>query len=1196
MSLSDSMNSSSSANPASNTGKIASQQQQEEINRLLISNPLFSPLHQQQLQQYYTAAAAAGYFNFHPQQLQLLQQQQQFLLQQQLSPIGKSAPIASMPSNTPSTATEKFLTLNTQTEHVAHNNHSNGYSNHAGSAHSTTTGSASVSIPAAIKPPISPAASVRSYSARFERQQAAHTPKSSSTSAARRGSVKKPRSAGIMAANPAAISAAIGLDVITNDKALFSPSMAEAVSLSLNNPQNSELAEHLLTQRESYSTWLSAESEETRRGIKKISAELTESVKLWLNRLEEGLFLRFQATMEPNCYHFGSKQLILTFLNNHLMVRVGGGYCSLAEFIQIGMNIEGRKALRLISREELIVLALQMQERLFSAVSYKATVQQQQETVQNDQKLALKQQQQICALYNGLEKQLKTALRETMGLCKADKSENQEEVKEQEEFNENNAGNGQNLNDLTEINPTLQLLQLFNNSPLVNMAFALKSAVKQQNSSAAEVESQLNNKLLSLQSLLLSTQSTAKQQSAVISDLLEENKQLSKQIERLNKEGELNSLQNSYKTAENREELAKFKQDLANSEEENRILQLEWRERLEKIMGEVKNKLGNAEEHRLAEKNKLEEQIRRLTEELHVSKSDNINLISQKNSVESQLSAVSMRLDDQNKQLNIILSARESSEKQLIYYRALEKEHELCSTRLNQEKSLFETYKEEKATELQQLYSNSEREIDKVYNETDLELKQMNKLREQQLHSLRQELEGKITAISAEKQEKIELLTQQINLLINNNINGELSGLNSSNADDDLFNIDITKWTDRRNTSFLRENRENQANQGQNSAPNSSAGGLLTEFLTICNRYKKIRDKFSGAEQELAQTKAKLALSTQNSTSELAELRAVKLQQQQQINSLIRDLSLARDEHEKAVERMRRECEDWKFEAEDTEERMSQFKSDMELEMAQIKREVDQKERASKENIQFERESLQNSIKRAEKSIESLRSQLSSGDKQQKQLEKELEDEIKSHDSNRKEWQLVKIALEDRIEMLKNRDKRLKPLYDGVVAKVEAFRELVRQFKHGMGEMEGFKLLVLQTQQQIASAYEKSSSQINEYIDKYHNEMKLRKKFFDQVQELKGNIRVFCRARPLNERDLMNSHTCALTFPTGSDGDKNLITLQNEKGQPQKFEFDRVFTPEDDQSAVFSEAEGLVMSFMDGYNVCVFAYGQTGSG
>ncbi|VAI11831.1 unnamed protein product [Triticum turgidum subsp. durum] len=110
---------------------------------------------------------------------------------------------------------------------------------------------------------------------------------------------------------------------------------------------------------------------------------------------------------------------------------------------------------------------------------------------------------------------------------------------------------------------------------------------------------------------------------------------------------------------------------------------------------------------------------------------------------------------------------------------------------------------------------------------------------------------------------------------------------------------------------------------------------------------------------------------------------------------------------------------------------------------------------------------------------------------------------------------------------------------------------------------------------------------------KYHEEMAKRKKLHNIVQETKGNIRVFCRCRPLSKDETSSGYKCVVDFDGANDGD---IGIMNGGTAKKTFKFDRVYTPKDDQAEVYADASPLVTSVLDGYNVCIFAYGQTGTG
>nr|QWT43334.1 kinesin-like protein KIN14E [Citrullus lanatus] len=104
---------------------------------------------------------------------------------------------------------------------------------------------------------------------------------------------------------------------------------------------------------------------------------------------------------------------------------------------------------------------------------------------------------------------------------------------------------------------------------------------------------------------------------------------------------------------------------------------------------------------------------------------------------------------------------------------------------------------------------------------------------------------------------------------------------------------------------------------------------------------------------------------------------------------------------------------------------------------------------------------------------------------------------------------------------------------------------------------------------------------------------KERKELYNKMLELKGNIRVFCRCRPLNTEEIASGAPMVVDFESAKDGE--LIVKSN--GAPRRiFKFDAVFGPQANQGDVFEDTAPFAASVLDGYNVCIFAYGQTGTG
>ncbi|EOA33556.1 hypothetical protein CARUB_v10019678mg [Capsella rubella] len=166
-----------------------------------------------------------------------------------------------------------------------------------------------------------------------------------------------------------------------------------------------------------------------------------------------------------------------------------------------------------------------------------------------------------------------------------------------------------------------------------------------------------------------------------------------------------------------------------------------------------------------------------------------------------------------------------------------------------------------------------------------------------------------------------------------------------------------------------------------------------------------------------------------------------------------------------------------------------------------------------------------------------------------------------------------------------------------------SLRDLTRKLK--IMKMEQIKLL------EEASTYKLLAQEINEFSShiqsrvkqdaELHENLKVkfvagekeRKELYNKILELKGNIRVFCRCRPLNFEEIEAGVSMGIDVESAKNGE--VMVMSN--GFPKKsFKFDSVFGPNASQADVFEDTAPFATSVIDGYNVCIFAYGQTGTG
>ncbi|XP_069143687.1 kinesin-like protein KIN-14F isoform X1 [Solanum lycopersicum] len=153
-------------------------------------------------------------------------------------------------------------------------------------------------------------------------------------------------------------------------------------------------------------------------------------------------------------------------------------------------------------------------------------------------------------------------------------------------------------------------------------------------------------------------------------------------------------------------------------------------------------------------------------------------------------------------------------------------------------------------------------------------------------------------------------------------------------------------------------------------------------------------------------------------------------------------------------------------------------------------------------------------------------------------------------------------------------------------------------------ELEELKIFCRETKldvQKYKSGWEEEFRRLVHHIkglevasSSYHKVLEENRLLYNQVQDLKGTIRVYCRVRPfLSGPPDMQSTVDYI----GENGDIMIVNPRKQGKDARKiFSFNKVFGTKVTQEQIYVDTQPLVRTVLDGFNVCIFAYGQTGSG
>jgi hypothetical protein len=625
-----------------------------------------------------------------------------------------------------------------------------------------------------------------------------------------------------------------------------------------------------------------------------------------------------------------------------------------------------------------------------------------------------------------------------------------------------------------------------------------------------------------------------------------------------------NSLQNDFNVLMQRYEFTKH---LYKNKELSLVQHFSMKsqksEELEKKMKKIQEKLEKEEKNNRDLQKNLTISQQKLSAETEKSKNFEVEFTKCKNSNDRLLETIkSLNEEASNWKEKLVASKNllelKEKEKDLALKKAFEKNEEF-SEKLKKDQEIIQNFekKEKKWIEIYEERKISDSEIRAKLEEAKMTFKELEKAKKDQdeeLHRLRVENKG--------LKHRAEGLENEINTLKKQSLKEINEKIRIS---DELEKIHSDLASREGKLKEMSERREKYIKDLENQ--NSFLSSKITDLQHLLKKHETLLDQSKQETNSLKQVNNDLnerlskeqeeKTSKSRTLSQLEDLHETltlnyqtivyNLEQSQiQLRALQTSMKKSEESYESEILRLRASLSQATFTFEEKLQRADHEKSRVESELKKTRTEYS---------------SYENNSKKAHSEIELWKAGL-------------LEVSLVKVLERPKVEDLIRALLGVAPERLTNYDLEQAEYVAGVVKKIKdvLFKESTFTSLDG-GE-----------------ALERTQVLLQEVNEKYRKEMAERRRLHALLQDLRGNIRVMCRVRPLMasekhfEESITVMDTCQVKLV-------NLITRRENW-----FEFDRVFPTTDSQEVVYYEVSDMVTSAMNGFNVCIMAYGQTGSG
>ncbi|CAN7090715.1 unnamed protein product [Brassica rapa subsp. narinosa] len=268
------------------------------------------------------------------------------------------------------------------------------------------------------------------------------------------------------------------------------------------------------------------------------------------------------------------------------------------------------------------------------------------------------------------------------------------------------------------------------------------------------------------------------------------------------------------------------------------------------------------------------------------------------------------------------------------------------------------------------------------------------------------------------------------------------------------------------------------------------------------------------------------------------------------------------------------------------------------------------------EHIKLEKTRIEERERAEEKDVVHLKMEKERTDAEIRKLKQELKVVKETHENQCLELEAT--AQNDKLEMEKklndaelqvaNSTKKVKELEKLCQSKSQNWKKKESTYQsfinNQYGALQDLNATSVSIKHEVLRTQKKYFEDLNYYglklkgvadaAKNYHVVLEENRRLYNEVQELKGNIRVYCRIRPFLPGQ--NSRQTSIEY-IGENGELVVANpFKQGKDTHRLFKFNKVFGQAATQEEVFLDTRPLIRSILDGYNVCIFAYGQTGSG